>query len=85
MAKSKKKGPVPHKISARGLILEAAHNMQQGSNVHAGTSAVIGQDADGKDIRVKIGSRCPKCQRRVRSPNHAEGMHHRGTVKSCSR
>lgn len=76
-----KKGPVPHKVlSERGIHLEQAHQRQQGINIHTGKTVVIGQNDNGEDITVQIGHRCPKCRKRVRGLNHAEGAHHNGGV-----
>jgi len=84
--KNTKKGPVPHQVlSDRGVHLEQAHHRQQGSNVHHGEPIVIGQDDEGKDIVVKVGQRCPVCQKRIRGLNHLEGAHHAGNVPKHSR
>ncbi len=80
------KKPVPHKVlSDRGVLLENAHLNGQGTSVSRGQVAVIGEKEDGSPITVDIGDRCPKCRKRVRGPNHAEGSHHNGTVKRHTR
>jgi len=86
---SVKKGPVPHEISERGLYLERAQLAQQNSNIHHGEDVVVGQetaeDGNTKDILVKVGNKCPSCHKRVRGPNHANGIHHRGLVRKHNR
>ncbi len=72
-------------LNDRGDYLRKAHQAQQESNVRSGQPVVMGQNQDGEDILVKIGSKCPTCRKRVRGPNHAEGMHHRGVVPKCGR
>lgn len=67
---------IEHKVlSDRGVFLERAHQRQQSSNINAGMEVVVGED-----VRVKIGQRCPVCNKRVRGPNHVNGTHHKGTV-----
>lgn len=72
-------------LTDRGVHLEHIHNSRQCSSMYYGQNAVVGQDAEGDDIVVAIGSRCPKCHMRVRGFNHAEGHHHLGTVPRVSR
>jgi hypothetical protein len=73
----KKKGPVPHEVfTDRGLQLEKAHQSQQGNSIYTGQTA--------KDIG-EVGQRCSTCGLRIRSPRHAEGMHHKKLVPKCSR
>ena len=78
---NEKHGSVPHEIlSDRGVRLEQAHQAQQNSNTNYNQRVIIGQlDDSGKDIRVPIGTKCPKCKKRVRGLNHANGAHHLGT------
>jgi len=90
--KDVQKGAVPHKVmSDRGVHLAQAHQRQYNANIRLQrsrlntTQVVIGQDENGDDIRVEFGSICPKCKMRVRGPNHASGMHHRGVVPRQSR
>ncbi len=84
--KKEKNGPVPHKIlNDRGLRLERANLSRQPSNINHGKSIVVGQDGGGNDILAKIGSECPKCRKRIRGLNHAEGDHHKGIVPSHKR
>lgn len=78
-SKPKNHGPVPHEIlTDRGVMLERAHLAQHDSNIHYGQSVVVNQDGAGNDIAVKIGQKCPVCQKRVRGLNHIEGDHHKG-------
>ena len=84
--KKTKKGPVPHKVlSDRGVLLENAHLSGQGNCLNRGQSAVIGENRDGGPITADIGDHCPKCGMKVRGLNHAQGIHHLGTVKRHSR
>lgn len=84
--KNTKRGPVPHRVlSDRGVHLEQMHQKQQYSNIRHGQSVVIYQNDNGDNVIVKIGQKCPKCNKRVRGPNHAQGAHHLGTVKKCGR
>lgn len=78
---TKKGAKVPHKVlSDRGLHLEKSQQALENSNIFHGRSVIVGQNDNGEDVVVKIGQECPKCHKRVRGPNHAEGTHHRGTV-----
>ena len=82
--KNEKRGPVKHKVlSDRGVHLEQRNIAATNSSILHGLPAIVGQDAEGKDIMVKIGQKCPKCNMRVRGFNHANGDHHRGTVPTC--
>lgn len=86
MARQKDKNPVQHTVlSDRGVHLGQAHERQQNSNIRHGQPVVIGQNDDGADIVVKIGQKCPVCNKRVRGVNHTGGDHHRKTVKRCGR
>ena len=80
--KNTKKGKrVTHKVlSDRGLHLEKALRASENSNILHGRSVIVGQNDNGEDVIVKIGQKCPKCHKRVRGPNHAEGTHHKGIV-----
>lgn len=81
-----KKTSVPHKVlSDHGVRLEEAHKRQHCGSIGYGQKVVIGQNNDGTDIIVKQGQRCPDCRKRVRGPNHADGMHHKGIVPKNAR
>lgn len=82
---SEKKLVLDKILSDRGEHLRQAHQAQQESNIHNDQPVVIGQNKDGEDIRIRIGSKCPTCRMRVRGPNHVEGAHHRGVVPHCGR
>lgn len=84
--KQEKRSLVPHKVfTDRGLILERTHQAQQNTNINHDQSVVVGQDNEGKDISVKIGSKCPICNKRVRGLNHVNGDHHKRTVPKHTR
>ncbi len=84
--KPEKHGPVPHKVfTDRGLTLERINQSQQNTNINYGQSVVVDQDSEGRDISVKIGSKCPKCRKRVRGLNHADGDHHKGIIPKHTR
>ena len=81
-----KRGPIPRKVfSDRGLHLEKSSIAQQNSNIHHGEKVLIGQDAQGQPMFVKVGEECPKCRKRVRGLNHVNGDHHRGIVSRRNR
>jgi hypothetical protein len=72
-------------LSDRGIHLEQAHQRQSRTNCNFGLKVVIGQDDNGGDIVIIIGSKCPKCRFTVRGINHAIGAHHKGTVTRHTR
>ena len=81
MAKNmnKKKGPVQHVVlSDRGVHLEQASQRQHQGSLGFGQPIIVGTNTDGENIIVNQGQKCPRCNKRVRGPNHAEGDHHKG-------
>jgi hypothetical protein len=76
-------------ISERGMHLEAAHERQQNSNIHAGKMVVVGEikneNGETEKIMTEIGSRCRLCGNRVRGLNHINGAYHKGNVPKHSR
>lgn len=80
MRKEKKK--VENKLTPRGEMLYEAHGRQQGTSLRYGETVIVGEDDNGDDIKITIGTRC-SCGYRIRGIHHLKGAHHKKIVPRC--